>query len=323
MQRNQWAVNAAIAIIVGTLTTQGAIAGEPGASLSLSKVVVGGDAVATDFELSAAGPTPISGAGTVSSGPGFAAGTYALSETGVSGYGPLGWVCTGGTQDGALITVGNGESASCEIANEICGTCEGLVSEMQLLYSGPEAEIVIVAQRGPDDIEVFNGTVTSGEQVSLLGPPGPIPGFSGTLGNQLEIFVDGELHTTIHTSCSEVLGPGFVAGDFEIITVRSKTGGLLCQDTDFDGINDFGDNCTLVHNPDQRDTDGDGYGNFCDPDLNNDGRVNFRDLEIIAAVFFGTDPDADLNGDGIVNFGDLDIVRQFFFGPPGPSALVP
>ncbi len=93
-------------------------------------------------------------------------------------------------------------------------------------------------------------------------------------------------------------------------------------DADADGIDDTLDNCAGVANPTQRDTDGDGFGNYCDPDLNNDGRVNFLDLESMQAVFFATDdPDSDLNGDGITNFDDLNILKAYFFGAPGPSGL--
>ncbi len=91
-------------------------------------------------------------------------------------------------------------------------------------------------------------------------------------------------------------------------------------DTDGDGVNDDTDNCTEAANPDQRDTDGDGYGNLCDPDLNNDGQVNFGDLAAFKAVFLTADEDADFNGDGSVTFGDLAIIKAFFLGSPGPAA---
>nr|WP_304440680.1 dockerin type I domain-containing protein [Thiohalobacter thiocyanaticus] len=76
-------------------------------------------------------------------------------------------------------------------------------------------------------------------------------------------------------------------------------------------------------NAPQRDTDGDGYGNRCDADFNNDGAVNFSDLAYLKSAFFSTDPHADLNGDGAVNFADLAILKSFFFSTPGPSALDP
>jgi len=68
--------------------------------------------------LSASGPTPISGAGGASSGPSFSAGTYTLSETTVPGYTAGSWSCTGtGRQNGASITLGLGQSATCTITN--------------------------------------------------------------------------------------------------------------------------------------------------------------------------------------------------------------
>lgn len=51
------------------------------------------------------------------------------------------------------------------------------------------------------------------------------------------------------------------------------------QDTDGDGHDDQVDNCRQIPNADQRDTDGDDFGNACDPDFNNDGIINFSDLE--------------------------------------------
>ena len=96
------------------------------------------------------------------------------------------------------------------------------------------------------------------------------------------------------------------------------------SDTDLDGIDDQNDNCVIEPNFDQRDSDADGLGNSCDADLNNDCNVNFADLNLMRAVFFGTDEDADLNGDGRVNFLDLSLVKQAFFSDyriDNPSAV--
>lgn len=110
------------------------------------------------------------------------------------------------------------------------------------------------------------------------------------------------------------------------VTWTSDSGVFLSAvlvDTDNDGVFDSIDNCTLVSNPVQRDTDSDGFGNICDPDFDNTLVVNASDLAYLKSVFFTTDPHADLDGSGVVNAGDLAILKSMFFGPPGPSGLVP
>ncbi|MBT8135609.1 MAG: pullulanase-type alpha-1,6-glucosidase [Gammaproteobacteria bacterium] len=95
-------------------------------------------------------------------------------------------------------------------------------------------------------------------------------------------------------------------------------------DSDGDGVFDATDNCREIANPDQRDTNGDGFGNRCDPDLNNDNIVDLADLAIFRIGFLtgpgdaSWNPDADLDGNDSVDLQDLAIVRDFFLLPPGP-----
>ncbi|MEO1575793.1 MAG: thrombospondin type 3 repeat-containing protein, partial [Pseudomonadota bacterium] len=96
--------------------------------------------------------------------------------------------------------------------------------------------------------------------------------------------------------------------------------GFGFPDTDSDEYSDDLDNCSQVANKAQRDTDGDGFGNLCDPDLNNDNVVNVIDLGLFRQRFFSSDPDADFDGDGVVNVVDLGIMRSYFFAAPGPGA---
>ena len=93
-------------------------------SLTLVKTVSnthGGNAVATNWTLTADGPTPISGAGGATSDSSFAAGTYTLSETtGPSGYDAGNWSCAKNNNapvTGSSITLTNGDSATCTITN--------------------------------------------------------------------------------------------------------------------------------------------------------------------------------------------------------------
>lgn len=94
-------------------------------------------------------------------------------------------------------------------------------------------------------------------------------------------------------------------------------------DYDGDGVPDRVDNCIETINPDQRDTNNDGYGNICDADFDNQLTVDFSDLAYLKSKMFTPDPDADLNGSGTVDFVDLSILKSMFFGSPGPSGLVP
>lgn len=102
-----------------------------------------------------------------------------------------------------------------------------------------------------------------------------------------------------------------------VLTVEPQSS----SDADLDGVPDANDNCLAVANPDQRDSNVDGYGNACDADFDNNCIVNAVDLGILRAVFFTGDADADLDGDGIVNTLDLGIFRAGFFASPGPSGL--
>ena len=91
--------------------------------LHLRKVVVndnGGTKTLADFTLTADGvaTNDISGPSPVDSGATLQAGTFALSETNVTGYAPSAWVCFGGTQNGASVTVGIGQEATCTITND-------------------------------------------------------------------------------------------------------------------------------------------------------------------------------------------------------------
>jgi alpha-N-arabinofuranosidase len=114
------------------------------------------------------------------------------------------------------------------------------------------------------------------------------------------------------------------------VTVISLANGAIPVDTDGDGIADLEDNCTLVANANQRDTDQDGYGNFCDADLNNDLIVNTIDLGLFKKCYLKqsadaqcqSPPDADINGDGIANVIDLGLFKKMYLNPPGPRGLL-
>jgi arylsulfate sulfotransferase len=95
----------------------------------------------------------------------------------------------------------------------------------------------------------------------------------------------------------------------------------IVPDSDRDGVLDNTDNCTLTANANQRDTDGDGFGSACDPDLNNDGVVEWVDYFYYTVLWQSADANADLDGDGVVTWPDLQVLVDKFFGAPGPSGV--
>ncbi len=101
------------------------------------------------------------------------------------------------------------------------------------------------------------------------------------------------------------------------VTTASST------DIDGDGIPNVTDNCSGVANPSQFDSDADGYGNACDPDLDNNGVVNAADATILRDKLGATNfPVGDLNDNGVVNSQDMTILRAWLGKAPGPSGLV-
>ncbi len=157
-----------------------------------------------------------------------------------------------------------------------------------------------------------------------------------SLTSEIPTQVEGAIQFKIPESAAEGPPVNYDAIDI-FVDVRGFSHSV--SDSDLDGLPDNADNCAVDQNgptaPDaggnvQLDTDGDGIGNLCDPDIAppvNDCRINFLDLSAIQDAFFSTpaapnwNPDADLDGNGIVNFDDLQGFRERFFGEPGPSGV--
>ena len=90
-------------------------------------------------------------------------------------------------------------------------------------------------------------------------------------------------------------------------------------DGDGDGVDDDVDDCLDIANADQRDTNQDGYGNQCDPDLDDNHVVNFNDVAMFIAAFGSNNEHADFNGDGQTNYADVGPLVVLFGGAPGPA----
>jgi len=149
----------------------------------------------------------------------------------------------------------------------------------------------------------------------------------GTIPNYGFILADTQFGDGLDFTSSDALSSAF-RPRLIIEYLESPVPG----DSDNDGVEDVLDNCIDIPNgplvPDaggnsQRDTDSDGYGNICDPDLNNDGLVSVSDFLILRSRLNTQDQDADLNGNGLVTISDFLILRQYLNKPPGPSGIAP
>ncbi len=88
-----------------------------------------------------------------------------------------------------------------------------------------------------------------------------------------------------------------------------------------DGVPDSRDNCQYMYNSDQRDLDRDGFGNLCDADFDQSGKVDLIDVTIMNICYYSSGVVCDLDGDQWVGSVDLDILKTLFLKPPGPSQL--
>lgn len=158
------------------------------------------------------------------------------------------------------------------------------------------------------------GVVFHGEPESEDGPGGA----GGSVAGAGDIDGDGFDDLLIGASDEALTGGAGEGGAAYLVFGRSR---IPDEDSDGDGVGDSADNCTLDANPDQLDADGDGYGNVCDGDFDNDCLTGFLDLGIFKSMFLTDDPETDMNGDGIVNFIDLGLLKTAFFAPPGPSEV--
>jgi hypothetical protein len=113
-----------------------------------------------------------------------------------------------------------------------------------------------------------------------------------------------------------------VNGNATLHLADTGLGSPSAGDSDADGVSDDRDGCTVVADAPQIDTDGDGIGNRCDPDFNNDCLVDATDfLAFRSQIGSTTSPLFDLNGDGTVTWVDFFLMMKPYMGlAPGPGA---
>ena len=112
---------------------------------------------------------------------------------------------------------------------EECEECDGKVTDLVFKYDGDAVNptITVGSKRGPSTVGV--SVVNMGNNLYFIkGPETGNGGFYGTLGTEINVYVNGEFNANFHTSCSQPIGPGLKHGDILLIEGTSKNGGALC-----------------------------------------------------------------------------------------------
>jgi len=118
----------------------------------------------------------------------------------------------------------HGSSDSCE--------CSGGITSLTLRYNGTTNALVEIY--GKKDEVIFSETLSPNEKFIISGT-----GKHGRLNNQIDLYVNDNYNTGIHTSCSKPIEVGMDFGNFTITDGYSRKGGQLCtvpQDTQVYGV---------------------------------------------------------------------------------------
>jgi hypothetical protein len=174
--------------------------------------------------------------------------------------------------------------------------------------------------------DVLGPSPDSGAVYSVVGSSSLISG--GALNHpvmQVSLNILGSLVIDV---ASNQLDAHFLGVSGNVLDHFRIEKGPALLDQDQDGVPDPSDDCLLKANPDQRDTDLDGYGNLCDGDFDGDGAVGGSDFSLFKLAYLkaqgdpGYQADIDLDGDGAVDGADFSRFKAMYLGAPGPSGLV-
>jgi hypothetical protein len=113
----------------------------------------------------------------------------------------------------------------CDFDVKDCGECSGGLSSLSVRYEGTSTKTVKIVGKS---IVYFEGSVAPGTIITV------VKGSSDSrIVNQLELYINGDHNTSIHTSCSQPIYPGLTFGSFLVTQAISTKAGPICPKEPF------------------------------------------------------------------------------------------